>query len=274
MYSRSLVVVYYSSLQCYHIPKIFRSVKSTCSDIGSLLLYYNVSLLSFIVFVLLITSSVEGASYCMADYDSNGHKLSLYLQYCDITNSGKIVKIHGETERKITIFCSSIPPTSCPAFNLSSCSQLHKIYPTAPSGYYKILLSNGSQVDVYCDMEGSQSDGEGGWTRVVFLKMREPGSSCPPALVQYDIINISLCWINGKTSYFVGCNSAFFSTYGLDYTKNCGQVRGYQYGYPYAFLCYINNDICFDPQIKTYGVTLAYGNNPRKHIWTYAGGYY
>ena len=86
-------------------------------------------------------------------------------------------------------------------------------------------------------MEGSHCDGEGGWTMVVFLNMREPGSYCPPGLEQYDIINTSLCWINGKT-YFVGCNSAFFSTYGLNYTKICGQVRGYQYGYPYAFLCY------------------------------------
>ena len=32
------------------------------------------------------------------------------------------------------------------------------------------------------------------------------------------------------------------------------------------FFVIINNDTCFDPQIKTYGVTLTYGNNPRKHI--------
>ena len=34
-----------------------------------------------------------------------------------------------------------------------------------------------------------------------------------------------------------------------------------------------DNYNCFDPPIKTYGVTLTYSNNPRKHICTYAGGY-
>ena len=42
-------------------------------------------------------------------------------------------------------------------------------------------------------MEGSHSDGEGGWTRVAFVNMSEPYSSCPPGLVQYDnIFNTSL----------------------------------------------------------------------------------
>ena len=53
----------------------------------------------------------------------------------------------------------------------------------------------------------------------------------------------------------------------------CGRVRGYQYGSPYAFVRYIDNNISFDPQLKTYGITLTYSNNPRKHIWTYAGGF-
>ena len=102
--------------------------------------------------------------------------------------------------------------------------------------------------------------------------MSEPGSSYLPGLVQYDnIFNTSLCWINNGT-YFHGCNSTLFSTYNLNYTKVCDRVRGYQYGYLLDFYCYIYNNTCFDPQ-KTYGVTFTYGNNPRKHIWTYAGGW-
>ena len=134
------------------------------------------------------------------------------------------------------------------------------------------MLSNDSQVEVYCDMEGSHCDGEEGRTRVAFVNMSEPGSSCPPGLVQYDdIFDTSLCWINNGTIFY-GCNSTIFSTNGLNYTKVCGQVRGYQYGYPHTFECYIYNYTCFDPQIKTFGVTLTYSNNPRKHIWTYVGG--
>ena len=117
----------------------------------------------------------------------------------------------------------------------------------------------------------SHCDGEGGWTRVAFVDMSKPGSSCPLGLVQYDnIFDTSLCWIN-KRPYF-GCNSTFFSTYGLNYTKVCGQVRGYQFGYSIGFHHYFISANGIDPQIKTCGITLTYSNNPRKHIWTYAGG--
>ena len=230
------------------------------------------SLWSFIFLVLLITCSVKGSSYCMADCDSNGHQTSLHLQICcNPSNRGKSFKIQDEMGHKNYILCPLIPPTSCPVF--CSCSQLHEVYSTAPSGYYNIRLSNDSQVEVYCDMEGSDCNEEGSWTIVAFINMSEPGSSCPPGLVQYDnIFDTSLCWINNGTYY--DCSSAFFSTYGLNYTKVCGQVRGYQYGIPLAFRCYINNYVCFDPQINTFGVTLTYSNNPRKHNWTYAGGQY
>ena len=225
--------------------------------------------LLFIFPVLLITCFVEGSSYCMADCDSNGHQPSLYLQVCcHPFNRGRSFKIQDEMSHINYILCPSVPPTSCPIF--SSCSQLY--YPTAPSGYYNITLSNSSQVEVYCDMKGSHCDGEGGWTRVAFVNMSEPGSSCPSGLVQYDnIFDTSLCWING--GIYTGCNSAFFSTYGLNYTKVCGQVRGYQYGYPIGFYNYIINANGFDPQIKTFGATFTYSNNPCKHIWTYAGGH-
>ena len=227
--------------------------------------------LLFIFFVFLIASSVEGSSYCMTDCDNNGHQPSLYLRVCcHPFNRGKSFKIQDEIGHKNYILCPSVPPTSCPTF--SSCSQLHEVYPTAPSGYYNITLSNGSQVEVYCDMEGSDCDGEGGWTRVAFVNMSKPGSFCPPGLVQYYISDTRLCW----TAYGEHCSSSFFFTHGLSYTKVCGQVRGYQYGYPIAFHQYIINGTDFDkfdPLIKTFGVTLTYSNNPRKHIWTYAGGH-
>ena len=46
---------------------------------------------------------------------------------------------------------------------------------------------------VYCDKEDSHDNGEGGWTRVAFVNMSVPGSSCPPGLVQYhDIFTTSI----------------------------------------------------------------------------------
>ena len=232
------------------------------------------SLWSFIFLVPLITCSVEGSSYCMTDCNSNGQRqFTKYEKLCCFpSNKGRFIPITKDNGRSGLVVCPDTIPKWC---RYSSCYEILQLNPTAPSGYYNITLSSGSQVEVYCDMEGSHCDGEGGWTRVAFVNMSEPGSSCPSGLVQYDnIFDTSLCSINGKTSYFYGCKSTFFSTNGLKYTKVCGRVRGYQYGGPYAFICYTENKNCFDPQIKTYGVTLTYSNNPRKHIWTYAAGRY
>ena len=68
--------------------------------------------------------------------------------------------------------------------------------------------------------------------------MSEPGATCPPGLTlqNYSNIDHSLC---GRSSY--GCNSTFFSTYGLNYTKVCGKVRGYQFGSVNAFSTGSNN---------------------------------
>ena len=87
--------------------------------------------------------------------------------------------IQHEAGHNIYILFPVVLPISCSEFKISSCSHLQKIKSTFPSGYYNIILSNGSQVEVYCDMKGSHCDGEGGWTRLAFVNMSEPGSSCP-----------------------------------------------------------------------------------------------
>ena len=229
--------------------------------------------LLIISLVFLTICSVEGSSYCMTDCDRNGQRI--FTKYealcCSPSNKGDIIHVTKDKGQSGIVICPDTIPKWCPQ-SFSSCYDILQSNSTTPSGYYIITLSNGSHVEMYCDMKGSHCDGEGGWTRVAFVNMSVPGSSCPPGLVQYDdIFTTSLCWINNN---YIGCNSAFFSTYGLNYTKMCGRVRGYQYGYPYAFYCDINNCNHFNSEIRTYGVTLTYGNNPRKHTWTYAGGSY
>ena len=44
-------------------------------------------------------------------------------------------------------------------------------------------------------MKGSHCDGNGGWTRVAFVNMSEPGSSCPSGLVQYDNIINTIAYV-------------------------------------------------------------------------------
>ena len=116
-------------------------------------------------------------------------------------------------------------------------------------------------------MKGTHCDGKGGWTRVAYLNMTKSGATCPPGLnlQQYNNIDHGLC---GRP--LVDCSSTTFSTLGLNYYKVCGQVRGYQYGSTDAFL-----SLSVGVGIDSYyvdGVSITYGQNPRKHIWTYACG--
>ena len=123
-----------------------------------------------------------------------------------------------------------------------------------------------TNMQVYCDMEGINCDGEGGWTRVAYLNMTEPNATCPTGLIlkEYDNIDHPLCGSDDE----IGCNSAIFSSTGLMYSKVCGQVRGYQHRTSDAF-------ISLGVGIDSYyvdGVSITYGTNPRKHIWTFAAG--
>ena len=185
------------------------------------------------------------------------------LLCCNPDNLGNIVRIDGNDNRQKYVICPSALLIQCHQF--SSCSDVLVHNRSASSGYYDVNLSNGSVITVYCDMDGNNCDGEGGWIRVAQLNMSEPGATCPPGLTlqNYSNIDHSLC---GRSSS--GCASTFFSTYGLNYTKVCGKVRGYQFGSIDAFASGSSN-------IDSYyveGISITYDSNPRQHIWTYVGG--
>ena len=226
-----------------------------------------------IILVILITELITVSNgednYCMSD-DNSQRQPSLYEQHCcNLNNIGNTFKIE-KGNRLTFIICPPDLPTSCFQFNKSSCADIYKANPDAKSGYYNIILTNGSIVTVYCDMEGINCDEEGGWTRVAYLNMTEPGTTCPSGLTQTGYININHDVCGRPNTLSGGCDSTFFSTYSLNYTKVCGQMRGYQFGSPDAFTTFNNN-------IDSYyvdGVSITYGSNPRQHIWTYAAGWY
>ena len=148
-----------------------------------------------------------------------------------------------------------------------SCQEILHCFPSAVSGYYQITARNGSLVNVYCDMEGTNC-GEGGWTRVAYVNMSQSGATCPQGLTQRTLSGLTLCGRNSS-----GCQSTVFFTLGLDYSRVCGQLRGYQLGLPDAFQPYFNSPstIAID-SLYVDGVSITYGSAPRKHIWTYANG--
>ena len=148
-----------------------------------------------------------------------------------------------------------------------SCQEILHCFPSAPTGYYQIRVPNGSLVQVYCDMEGTNCGGEGGWTRVAYVNMSQSGATCPQGLTQTTLSGLTLCGRSGS-----GCQSTVFSTLGLNYSQVCGQLRGYQNTAPDAFASYNKNpsQTIDDPYVD--GASITYGSAPRKHIWTYANG--
>ena len=57
---------------------------------------------------------------------------------------------------------------------------------------YNITQSNGRTVSVYCNMEGSNCDGNGGWMRVGYINMTQPHATCPEGLYKYTLGSLAL----------------------------------------------------------------------------------
>ena len=145
--------------------------------------------------------------------------------------------------------------------NRSSCQEILNYFPSAPSGYYQIHAPTGSLVQVYCNMEGTNCGGEGGWN----VNMSQSGTTCPQGLTQKILSGLTLC---GRSDTNVAsCQGTFFSSLGFNYSWVCGQLRGYQWATPNAFG--LQN---FAPKHYVDGATITYGSSPHKHIWTYANG--
>ena len=66
--------------------------------------------------------------------------------------------------------------------------------------------------------------------RVGHVNMSQSGASCPQGLTQKNMSELILC---GQT--INGCQGTLFSALGLNYSRVCGQLRGYQFASPSAF---------------------------------------
>ena len=159
------------------------------------------------------------------------------------------------------------PPGCNPPRN-RSCQEILYCFPSAPSGYHEIRVPNGSLVQVYCDMEGTNCGGQGGWMRVAHVNMSQDGANCPQGLTRKTMSGLTLCGQNAT-----GCEGTLFSALGLSYSRVCGQLRGYQFGSTDAFGPYnFHTNIYQVNQGYVDGASITYGTTPPKHIWTYATG--
>ena len=141
--------------------------------------------------------------------------------------------------------------------------------PSAFSGYYQIQTANGGLVQVYCDMEGANYGGEGGWTRVFRLNMTDPSSQCPTGFSLTTQNGIRFCT---RSNTAAGCTGINTENIGHDYTQVCGFARGYSFDSPDAFAAYSRTSS--EPLSGNYvdGVSITYGTLPN-HLWTYAAGF-
>ena len=160
-----------------------------------------------------------------------------------------------------------------------SCQQVAELRPGSVSGYYWVQSLNGSLAQqVYCFNNRERRFGqEGGWMRVANVDMKHGDSECPSGFQHVVESKMHLC----NKTVSVGCSSAYFPTHGLQYSKVCGRIIGYQWGSPdafcpsYASCTFIQNPpstVTID-DVYADGISITHGTAPRKHIWTLPAGY-
>ena len=191
---------------------------------------------------------------------------------CNNPNSKKALIFADDGETIVFFFCLNNKPKLCTP---TSCEEFFLLNPKASSGSYNITLSNGTIISKVCDKMEAQKfscDEEGGWTRVANLNMTEPGATCPEGLreMTYSNLDHQLCSKIGDKG---GCSSVYYTT-PVNYTKVCGKVRGYQVGSPDGIGHYLEASVYTNVNLDDVyvdGISITYGLNTRKHIWTYMG---
>ena len=153
-------------------------------------------------------------------------------------------------------------PIGTPSNPASSCKAVAEW--NLQSGYYWIVNTTGPPTRVYCDVTRQCCGSTGGWMRVAYLDMTDPTHHCPPG---FRLITSPkrTCGRPGS-----GCVSTTFQAHGIEYSKVCGRVIGYQYGNVDAFEPYYNSRTRTIDDLYVDGVSITHGHSPRKHIWTFA----
>uniref|UniRef100_A0A1X7SPZ7 Fibrinogen C-terminal domain-containing protein n=1 Tax=Amphimedon queenslandica TaxID=400682 RepID=A0A1X7SPZ7_AMPQE len=151
-----------------------------------------------------------------------------------------------------------------------TCGDIGKYWPSASSGYYKVVGKGGAAYNKYCSIEELHGDnrcGSGGWTRLAYLDMTDATQNCPSGLRLYQSGSYRAC--GRPAAYSGGCVSVQFPSNGISYSQICGRVTGYQYGEPDAFYHTASQSNINGPYID--GVSITRGS-PRQHVWTLTAG--
>ncbi len=146
-----------------------------------------------------------------------------------------------------------------------SCRELYKIVPHN-SGYYWLTASNGSIIQVYCDMTESCGNMTGGLTRIATLNRNTRSQYCTGDIS----FNEEGCF---KKSPMPGCSGFTFSPLNLNlsYSHICGTVEGSYFGYPDGFAGHGRSSNTNITEKYVDGISLTYGKSlDHIHIWTFS----
>ena len=152
-----------------------------------------------------------------------------------------------------------------PCHPATSCMEILQVAPQSPSGFYWIRANGHDARHMYCDMEKSCKGVTGGWMRIVSLNMTTAGSTCPPGLKTLQDPK-PLCAMNTDSP---GCSSTVLEVQGVQYSRVCGKIIGYQQKSPDAFGTYSHRGQTTIESYYVDGISITHGS-PRKHIWTFA----
>ena len=105
------------------------------------------------------------------------------------------------------------------------------------SGYYHISTNDTGVIHVYCDTSARNCscDASGGWARVANLDMTDPTQQCPGGFKLINRTEPPLRTCGRPDGHRDGCVSTTFPAHGIEYSRVCGRIVGYQFGSPSAF---------------------------------------
>ena len=215
----------------------------------------------------------------VADALANGE--SLNCNSTETTNSNiyeAIENLGQEINNKLEVITRKLSSLHILGMTAShpatSCQEIYNLNPNTPSGYYWLQSTNDSAVHVYCVMTLTCKGVGGGWMQVAKLDMTNSSHQCPPGTRLRTHQAKRLCGIGVDGP---GCSSSVFNIYGIEYNQVCGKIIGYQYATPDTFGAFLlngryhRNSNNVDGNYVD-GISLTHGRDPRKHIWTFAGG--
>ena len=150
-------------------------------------------------------------------------------------------------------------------FPANSCTDIHQGH---PSGYYWLSGGHGPQ-QVYCSLNENHccNDSDGKWMRIAFLNMSDPSAQCPDAWREVES-PILTC----RRQYQKSISSVTYSSHGIPYSRVCGRITAYYFGETEAFVGFVSQNQSTLDDAYVDGISITYGQNPRKHIWTFAAG--